>query len=91
MSLPMDLYRGWVEKSQLSLFGALSVPLTNGTEGHRELRMVLHLKNERRHPWFHPHGVQLWGRQGWVSGVGSPGPHHTPHTPLKASTTTPQP
>lgn len=36
------------------------------------MRKVLHLKNERRHPLFHPHGVQLWGRQGWVSGVATP-------------------
>lgn len=50
------------------------------------MRKALHLENEWRHPLFHPHGVQLWGRQGWVSGTASsrarpPPPAGLPHHP----------
>lgn len=47
-------------------------------QAERERRKALHLESEW-HPLFHPHGVQLWNRQGCVSGKVLLKPAHLPH------------
>lgn len=85
MSSPVDLGGAhWGGEAPAQSFRGFSgTSHQRGPEACQEggMRKALHLQNERRHPLFHPHGVQLWGRQAWVSRAASPRPRPPPCRP----------